>query len=293
MTRKLSRLWRSLETIPGLQAIPAFWELYCGPDIDIVRPHLRVTSTAGTLYPCPTPRAGHCPRRIVDYGDGQFAAICRDPHEICERVVLTQRDVLLQELDIASFTKSLAGPLGIRWQDPVARGAGVWGIGLSERRDSRAQPVFLVLLQEADRFLAAVQHLLLTVSGPFVVLAATNRHRTIDVQELLQARGVSFVAMEEHLVRDETGRLVSADPQDTINTVRPTAKEDRHRVVKAFLARNHCKVKDIQEAAGVDEADYYKWRNGRIPDHYSSCVAIETVLLGGLFKERQHTGPRA
>jgi hypothetical protein len=52
-------------------------------------------------------------------------------------------------------------------------------------------------------------------------------------------------------------------------------------VVKAFLARNRRRVKDIQKAAGVDEADYYKWLNGRTPDHYSTCVAIERVLHGG------------
>ena len=77
--RTLSHLWRSLETIPGLLAIPAFWEAYCGPDIDIIRPHLRVTDMEGALYPCPKQRVGYCPRRIVDYGDGEFAALCRDP----------------------------------------------------------------------------------------------------------------------------------------------------------------------------------------------------------------------
>jgi len=129
--RTLSHLWRSLETIPGLLAIPAFWEAYCGPDIDVIRSHLRVTDMEGSLYPCPKSRASYCPRRIVDYGDSEFAAICRDPYQICERVPLTQREVLLQELEVASFARMLAGPLGIRWQGSVSRGDGTWGIGLS------------------------------------------------------------------------------------------------------------------------------------------------------------------
>lgn len=37
-------------------------------------------------------------------------------------------------------------------------------------------------------------------------------------------------------------------------------------------------MKNIQEAAGVDEADYYKWLNGKTPDHYSTCLSIERVL---------------
>ena len=164
--RPLSRLWQSLETIPGLLAIPAFWEAYCGPDIAAIRPHLRVTGTEGALYPCPKPRVGYCPRKIVDYGNGEFAAICRDPHQICEKVTLTQRDVLLQELDVASFSGVLARALGIRWQEPVSRGDGTWGIGLSDRRDTRARPVFLVLLPETGRFLGVVHALLLTCLGP-------------------------------------------------------------------------------------------------------------------------------
>ena len=82
----------------------------------------------------------------MDYGDGEFAALCRDPYEICARVPLTQRDVLLQELEVASFSRMLASPLGIRWQVPVSRGDGTWGIGLSDRRDTRTRPVFLLIL---------------------------------------------------------------------------------------------------------------------------------------------------
>lgn len=280
--RTLSHLWRSLETIPGLLAIPAFWEAYCGPDIDIIRPHLRVTDMEGALYPCPKQRVGYCPRRIVDYGDGEFAALCRDPYQICERVPLTQRDVLVQELEVASFARMLAGPLGIRWQGPVSRGDGTWGIGLSDRRDTRTRPVFLVLLPETGRFVAVLHRLLVNVSGPFVLVAPTSRHRTMEVQKMFHARGVSFLSLEEHILRDDAGRLVAVDPQAPDGEVPVTAKEDRPRAVKEFVARNKCKVKDIQEAAGVDEADYYKWLRGKTPDHYSTCVAIEQVLRNGL-----------
>ena len=282
MMRPLSRLWQSLETIPGLVAIPAFWEVYCGPDIEVIQPHLRVTGMEGALYPCPKPRVGYCPRRIVDYGNGEFAAICRDPHQICEKVALTQRDVLLQELDVASFTKVLAGPLGIQWQDPVSRGDHTWGIGLSNRRDTKARPVFLVLLAETGRFQAVVHHLLLTVSGPFVLVAPTGSHRTIELQELLHARGVSFLALEEHLMLDDAGRLVAAAPQEAAGEIRATPKEDRARVVKEFLTRNNCKVKDIQKAAAIYQTDYYKWLSGSVPDHYSTCIAIERVLVAGI-----------
>lgn len=285
--RTPSHLWRSLETIPGLLAIPAFWEAYCGPDIDLVRPHLRVTDMEGSLYPCPKPHVGYCPRRIVDYGNGEFAAICRDPYEICERVRLTQRDVLLQQLDVASFTRMLAGPLGIRWQQPVQRGDYTWGIGLSTQRESLNRPAFLFLLPETARFVAALKDLLLKLPGPFLVLAPTCRHRTVEVQEMLQDRGISFLALDGHLGIDDAGVLVSTGTQGTALEILATPKDDRARVVKEFLTRHQCKVKEIQEAAGVHQADYYKWLKGSIPDHYSTCVAIEKVLASGLPERRR------
>ncbi len=285
--RTLDRLWRSLETIPGLLAVPAFWEVHCGPDIDLIRPHLRVTDMESSVYPCPKPHAGYCPRQIVDYGNGEFAARCRDPYEICERVTLTQCDVLLQRLDVAGFSRMIAGPLSIRWQPPVDRGDFTWGIGVSADADSPNRPAFLFLLPETARFLAALQALLIRVPGSFVVVAPTRRHCTVEVQEMLQARGISFLALDERLRIDDAGMLVVYGGNQSTDEPRATPKEDRTRIVKEFLLRNRCKVKDIQEAAGVHEADYYKWLKGTIPDHYSTCLAIERVLRNGLPEPRK------
>jgi hypothetical protein len=66
--------------------------------------------------------------------------------------------------------------------------------------------------------------------------------------------------------------------------VLPTPVADRKRVIKQFTTKHRCKVVDIQRTAGVDSSDYYKWLKGAIPDHYSTCIAIEKVLLAGLPK---------
>ena len=153
---------------------------------------------------------------------------------------------------------------------------------MSDRRDTRSHPVFLVVLPETARFVAVVQRLLLNMAGPFVLVAPTKRHRTLEVQEMMQARGVGFLALEDHLLLDEAGRLTAVDPQESGGDAPVTPKEDRPRLVKEFTAHNHCKVKDIQEAAGVDEADYYKWPSGQLPDHYAACRSIEKILHHGL-----------
>ena len=279
--KDLNQFWRSLERVAGLQAIPAFWDEYCGPHFRLIKPYLRATDTIGSIYPCPHPSPGHCPRRIVDCDDGHYVAICRDPHKVCPDVPLEAHDVVLHELGLADFTQALAAPLGLRSQAPVARGDGTWAVGISTRLDTRGQPVFLVVLPAAERFRAAVERLLFDVPGPFVVVAPTDNHHSVNIQEHLQRRGLTFIALEDCVGVSDEGRFVALNPNGAADDPLPTPVEDRPRTVKEFTARHKCKVKDIQVAAGVDEADYYKWRHGKIPDHYSTCIDIERVLQRG------------
>jgi hypothetical protein len=162
------------------------------------------------------------------------------------------------ELGLAGFTQSLAAPLGIRWQAPAARGDGTWAVGISVRPDSRGQPAFLIVLPEAARFRAALERLLFDVPGPFAIVAPTNAHRSVEVQEHVQRRGLKFLALEEQVGLSDDGQFAGLDPGVAENQLLPTPVEDRTRAVKEFTARHKCRVKEIQAAAGVDEADYYK-----------------------------------
>ncbi|MCX6630924.1 MAG: hypothetical protein NTW28_25195 [Candidatus Solibacter sp.] len=278
----MNRFWHSLERVSGLQAIPAFWAEYAGPHFELLRPHLCATDIVGGLYPCPHPSPGHCPRRIVDYGDGNYAALCRDPYKVCPDVPLQARDVVVQELNIGGITRTFAAALGLRWQPPVPRGDCTWAIGISLRQETRGLPVFLLVLPATPRFRAAMERLLLDVSGPFVIVAPTNSHRSVEVQEHVQRRGLAFLAIEDHVGLADDGQFAALNSPADPDRPMPTPVADRPRAVKEFTVRHKCKVKDIQVAAGEDEADYYKWLHGKLPDHYSTCIAIERVLRDGL-----------
>lgn len=217
--RKLTRLWRSLEKIPGLTHVPAMWEAGCRPDYELIRPYLRATNTIGSTYPCPHPSPGFCPRRIVDYGDGTFAALCRDPHQICPTVPLTSKDAVLHELDIGGFTRMLADLLGVRWQPPEQRFGHAWGIGLSKRRSSLNQPVFFVATFGRAEFRSTVLELLANVQGRFLLVAPTDRYRDVGLQEHFERRGTGFVSLEEQVQLDDEGRLVSVEPMESPDDV--------------------------------------------------------------------------
>ena len=279
--RTLPKLWRSLDRIAGQLAVPAVWEVESGEDFEFLRPHLRPTDMVGALYPCPH-RYGYCPRKIVDYGDGEFAALCRDPHQSCERVSLTAKDALLHELDLAAFLQPILRAASIRHEPPKKRGFGTWSLGLSTRRSSMNQPAFLIIAHGTEIFESAVNDLLLDVAGQFLIMAPTNRYRSVQVQARLQARNIGYVCLDEQVGVDENGCFVSADPLDSSDRIPATPVADRKRVIAEFRAKHGCKVVEIHEAAGIHEADYYKWLNGSIPDHYSTCIAIEKVLVAGI-----------
>ncbi|MBI3896452.1 MAG: hypothetical protein HY313_11035 [Acidobacteria bacterium] len=279
--RKLNNLCHALE-ISGLGAVRETWKGYCGPDFALIEPCLRPTDDVGGIYPCPRQEVGNCPRRIVDYFDGEYGALCQHPGKFCEDLVLTRPAVLIYDLDIAAFTKMIAKPLGLRWQAPQKRGDQTWSIGVSGRRPSRNQPAFFICLLEGTRFERVFQKLLLDIAGPFLIITPTTRHRTAELQQYLQSRGIGFVSLEDDLLVDADGHLVPAEPIDSSEVVRPTPVAARKQAVSAFIARHRCKVRDIYDAAAVDESDFYKWRRGDLPDTSNKCRDIERILIQGL-----------
>ncbi len=263
------------------------WEAQCGEDFSFVRPFLRATEMVGSRYPCPN-RFGECPRKIVDYGNGEFAALCRDPYKSCRPIPLGTREALLHDLDLAGFLQPILQAASIRAEAPKPRGSGVWSLGLSGRRSSQHQPVFLVIAHSASDFESAVCDLLLEVPGQFVMLVPTNRYRSVETQERIQARGIQYLCLGDLMFVDEEGRFAVADSEESVEVATATPALDRKRVVKEFRRRYNCKVADIQRAAGVYETDYYGWLYGKAPDHYAHCIRIERVLRRGLPKPDHH-----
>src|SRR5574340_312909 len=97
--RKLTKLWRAFECIPGIATTPAYWQRYCGPDVSSIQPFLRATDLLGATYPCDEHFVPGCYRDIVEFG-GEFTAECY--HRFLKRpdISLTRADTVVQQLDI-------------------------------------------------------------------------------------------------------------------------------------------------------------------------------------------------
>jgi len=58
----------------------------------------------------------------------------------------------LHELDLTSFLKPVLSAASIRAEIPRVRAQGVWSIGLSNRRSTSNQPVFLLIFARTEAF---------------------------------------------------------------------------------------------------------------------------------------------
>jgi len=280
------KLWRTLEGIPGLAAIRAYWEYQCGVDYLIVQPFLRATDLTGATYPCREQCIPGCYRDIVDYGDGEVVAVCQYPWFQRADIPLTKPDTVLQQLDIATFTKAIARSLGFRWQTPAEREHGIWGIGFLGNGYGIEQPVILLVHSEQERFRSALHWLLGESLGRFALLVPTSRYKDLYVHEALTRHEIRFHSLEEHIGLDDDGRLVAIQPigggqSDTIS-VTPVA--ERAARVNSFLAKYALTIKEIVGMLGLDYRDFKRWRKGELPDNSVKLKKIESFL---------HLGPGA
>lgn len=275
--RPLTRLWRALESIPGLQDVPAWWEHFCGDESPLIQPYLLPTNVFGHRYPCPRyPRDAECPRRIIDYGDGEFAAICQHRHQFCERIPLTPKDALIHALDLAKLAATLAPILKIRPQK-LQEFCGLKQIGVSIAPATRNCPAFLAVVNSVDQLQRFLHELLLLHPTPFLLLAPTSTFLTADHLRLLDRHKSHLVSLEEAVGVDDGGRFVPLQTASEEEAL-PTPVAYRQAAVNTYHERHGATDADIYRAARVHKSDFYKWLTGKLSDKSSKSKRIEEVL---------------
>ena len=275
--RKLTQLWHGLECVTGLACIPSFWEQCCGSDVSLIRPYLRPTDDFGATFPCPHPRNADCPRRIVNHGDGEFVATCRHPHKLCNNVLLALKDALIHRLDIDALVRTLTDALCVRPQQLQLKEPGVWSLGLSTSRPTRNEPAYLLVFSQFSGFRSALRDLALSSPTPFVAVAPTATHMTVELREELARRGSNFISIDERVGLSEEGRFVALDLTD-VDEISPTPLHERHAVVARFKREFDWTDQAIYEPIRVHKSDFYKWMNGNLPDTSSKAKRIEETL---------------
>jgi hypothetical protein len=196
-------------------------------------------------------------------------------------------DTVLHQVDLPALTQAAARPLGIRWQPPVERGHGAWGIGLAPNEHGIERAVVLLVHTEQERFRCALNRLLADSSEKFVLLSPTDRHKNLEVHEMLLRREIPMHTLEGSLGINEQGRFAALHPgafplAAAEAPVEPTPVAERAAKVDAFLAKYGLTIKEILVALNnLDRRDFNRWRNGELPDTSSKSKKIESYLRTG------------
>jgi len=207
--RKLTRLWRALERIPGLATTIPYWKRYCGPDFAEMRPFLRATEFRGGAYPCGNAEREGCFREVVDCGGNNIVAVCRQEWEPCDEISLHSDDTVLYEIDFQSFTGVIAKALGFRGQDLVEDERCPWPIGLLPDGPGSDRTVFLIVETSLSNFLNSVLKVVVHTQGRKVILAPTSEFKGTDAQAVLAQHLIPLYPLEELVLGQEDGSLVS------------------------------------------------------------------------------------
>jgi len=216
-------MWRCLETISGLVAVPAVWRSWLGDDFaGFHRAFLRKMPGRAESYPCP--HECGCSHGLVPSMDGRFVAVCACEPSNCDDFAVTAAEVILLELDCVRLGRAVASALGVVGQVEAAGDKRVWQIGMAP---GTTTPVLLCVEQDRDDFRAAVAELAGRLKGPFLLIAPTGAFLSVATQQLLAGSGAKFLDLETHFSINPNGTLApSTHARELVACFVPEQREE-------------------------------------------------------------------
>lgn len=229
----LDRLWFCLESIPGLCLLRSDWGGRLGHELPAAESFLRPTDHTSQTFPCPDP-GGDCARRVVVHGTGEIVAVCGDSPRRCERVVLTENDVLLYRFDVQALCRELARLLEIQPRFEAVTGAGAtWVVGVRSPDRGDDFLVYLTIPLEPEDLRQAASRLVGTSPERFLLLAPTEENRDLTTRELLRSHGSRFDTLKALVASDDAGNFSGArSPAEVFAGLEPGPGDDEANLFK-------------------------------------------------------------
>jgi hypothetical protein len=226
--RKLPRLWRALEALPGLAAERLEWLRLVGDEWPIVEPLFRQTGALVDRVWCPSPGGPDCPRRVIRHDDDRIVAVCGDQPRNCDTLSLSLDDIAVLELDVRRLAAALAQPLGLSSDPRWVQEPDVLQLGMHEVAAGLGVPVMLLWARTPDQVGRAVEFLMHAFDGPFVVATPTNRFIGAGIRAKIRQAGGMHFSLSDALGADDHGTLAGQHaPGDIFAPVRQSVTPGR------------------------------------------------------------------
>jgi hypothetical protein len=214
--RKLPRLWRALEALPGLAAERLEWCRLVGDEWPIVGPLFRQTGALVDRVWCPSPGGPDCPRRVIQQDDDRIVAVCGDQPRNCDTLSLSMDDIAVLELDVRRLAAALAQPLGLSRDPRWVQEPDVLQLGMHEVAAGLGVPILLLWARTPDQADRAIAGLVHSVAGPFALTTPTDRFVGAQAREKIKLAGGIQVPLDDVVGVDHHNRLVGQRPPDAV-----------------------------------------------------------------------------
>lgn len=219
--RRLPRLWRALETLPGFAAERLEWRRLLDDEWPILEPLFRQTGSLVDRVWCPSPGGPDCPRRVIRHDDDRIVAVCGDHPRNCDTLALNLEDIVVLELDEGRLAKVLAGPLGMRAAPSWFRKPDLLELGTHQVAAGHGVRVVLLWARTPDQTYRAIEFLTHAVDAPFVVATPTGRLVSAEARTKIRLAGGMHVPLSDAVGANDHGALVcQLSPAEILAPVR-------------------------------------------------------------------------
>ena len=196
--------WQALETVPGLSAVAAEWQMRIGEGYEPAKPFLRPSGKLASSHPCTEQRPCECAHEVVEHGPDDIVAICRCGRG-CTTFPLNRSEIAVYELDRTAFDQAVAGAFNLMGEPHTENGLHqTTRIGVYSPYAGFRFPVYLTIQLEPDDFHHVVSGLVSRTDEPFILLAPTHDLCTAPTERMLASRKSAFIPLAEAL--DLAGR---------------------------------------------------------------------------------------
>jgi hypothetical protein len=214
--RRLHKLWRALEALPGLAAERLEWRRLLGDEWLIVEPLFRQTGAVVDRVWCPSPGGPDCPRRVIQHDDDRIVGVCGDAPRSCDTIPLTLEDIVVLELDVRRLAQALAAPLGLKAAPSWIREPDILELGMHQVAAGQGVPVVLLWARAPDQVGRAIELLMHALDAPFAIATPTDRFVGAETRAKVRQAGGMHFSLSDALGADDHGTLAGQHVPDHI-----------------------------------------------------------------------------
>lgn len=211
----MRRALKVFESAPGLIRSAIDWKELLGADYQIVKPFLRLRKGLATSVPCPAKPPCGCDHAVIEHGRDDIVSVCRCGPKVCPPTKVKREDVLIYELNVASFGNTIADTLNIKSEDKtVEELSATRMIGIFSPNSVIKIPIFLTIQWDPAAFRHAVEYLVAKTQTPFILLAPTESLYTNELHQMLHLHRARFLALDAILAWN--GKFIAPDTLENI-----------------------------------------------------------------------------